>query len=243
MKKPLDKTISRGQGLVEYALIIALIIAGVLVSLELTGYSVRDVYCEVADGLGAENACAEGQVYCEDDFSTSDGWSSQYGTWTNEDGKLCTSRGAKIYSTCSDSMSNNTDYTVKLDGAQLDRGNGYGVFFRGTDLGGRTDGYIVQYDPGWGGGSIIMRKWVNGRELPPFAIKRMPGYDWKGEPHDLQLDIQGNTFTLSLDGEEVLVGQDDTYTKGGVGLRSWNSTEVCFDNITIGELSTIEGDQ
>ena len=28
-----------------------------------------------------------------------------------------------------------------------------------------TDGYVVQYDPDWRGGAIIMRKWVNGREL------------------------------------------------------------------------------
>lgn len=243
MKKHLHKTISRGQGLIEYLLLIVLVIMGITVALELTGYSVRDVYCNVAENLGAENVCAEEQIYCQDDFSTMEGWESRYGKWTNPDGKICTSRGARNYNTCSESMQNNSDYTIKLGGAELTQGNGYGVFFRGTEMDGRTDGYIVQYDPGWGGGAIIMRKWVNGRELPPFAVKRLPGFDWYGGAHDIQLDVQGNTFTLSIDGEEVLVGQDDTYSEGGVGFRSWDNTKVCFDDISIGELSTSVGDQ
>ncbi len=241
MKKNIVKESSRGQGLVEYALIAALIISSVILALNAMGYSLRDVYCQVGESMGNENLCAEGEVYCQDDLSTLDSWTSQYGKWKNEDGKLCTSRGAKNFNNCSQDMKNNSDYTVNLSGAQLDKGNGYGIFFRGTEMGGRTDGYIVQYDPGWRGGSIIMRKWVNGRELPPFAVKRMPGYDWHGEPHDLKLEVQGDTFTLSLDGEEVLVGQDDTYDEGGVGFRSWDSTEVCFDDISIEESSSQTG--
>jgi len=242
MKKLISKP-KKGQGLVEYALIAAITAIGVFVALEATGYTIHDAYCRVTEGLGSKNACTGEEIYCQDDFSSSDNWTSQYGSWTNADGQLCTSRGAKNFNNCSQDMKNNKDYTIKLDGAQLDYGNGYGIFFRGTEMDGQTDGYIVQYDPGWSGGSIIMRKWINGRELPPFAIKRMPGYDWHGEAHDLQLDIQGDTFTFFLDGEEVLVGKDDTYSEGGVGLRSWDSTEVCFDNITINELSTNTGDK
>jgi hypothetical protein len=245
MKKVIVGQSTKGQGLVEYVLIAALIISGVLIALEMTGYTLREAYCRAAEGLGSEKACAESEeeIYCEDDFTGSDGWPSQYGRWTNEDGQLCTGRNAKSYSACSESMKNNEDYSIKLDGAQLDKGNGYGLFFRGTDLDKRTDGYIVQYDPGWGGGSIIMRKWINGKETPPFAVKKMPGYDWYGEPHDMQLDVEGDTFTFILDGEEVLVGKDDTYTEGGVGLRSWDGTEVCFDNISIGELSAKTGEE
>lgn len=234
---------TRGQGLVEYVIIIALVVIGTLVALDATGYSLREAYCDAANALGNDNTCAAEEIYCQDDFSTADDWTSQYGRWTNQDGKMCTSRGAKNYSNCSQNMKNNEDYTIKMEGVQLDQGNGYGIFFRGTEMGGRTDGYIVQYDPGWRGGSIIMRKWVNGRELPPFAIKRMPDYDWYGEPHDMQLNVEGNTFTFTLDGEEVLVGQDDTYTEGGVGLRSWDNTEVCFDDLTISELEKETGGQ
>jgi len=233
----------RGQGFVEYLIIIALIAVGVYISLETAGYSLRDAYCSAAEVLGNPDACSTGEIYCQDDFSTADDWTSQYGTWTNEDGKLCTSRGSKNYNNCSQNMKNNEDYTIKLKDVQLDRGDGYGIFFRGTEMGGRTDGYIVQYDPGWGGGSIIMRKWINGRELPPFASIRMPDYDWYSEPHDMQLNVEGDTFTFILDGEEVLVGQDDTYTEGGVGLRSWDYSEVCFGDIAIGELEKETGGQ
>lgn len=227
----------RGQGMLEYILIIALIFLSAYLSLELTGYNLRDAYCKAADILGNPEACATEKIYCEDDFLSAENWVSQYGNWYNEDGQLCTSRGAKNYNQCSLNMDNASDYTIKLTDTTLNQGNGYGLFFRGTEMDGRTDGYIVQYDPGWGGGAIIMRKWINGRELPPFATYRMSEYDWYGEPHDMQLNVEGDTFTFILDGEVVLVGQDDTYSEGGVGFRSWDSSEVCFGNMVISELA------
>ncbi len=244
MKNLQSQKYMQGQGLVEYALIAALVIVSVVGILRITGYSVRDVYCAAATGLGAEGgACAEKQVYCEDDFANLDDWETNWGTFTNPDGKICTSGWAKNYSKCSQDMANMEDYTVTVSGAELTRGNGYGVFFRGTKLDGRTEGYIIQYDPGWRGGAIIMRKWVNGRELPPFAEKRLPGFDWYSESHELKIDVQGNTFTAYLNGEEILVGQDDTYSEGGVGLRSWNGTNICVDDISVSEYSENEGGQ
>lgn len=228
----------RGQGMTEYVLVLALILVTVLVSMRLTGYNLRDIYCAAAQGLGVTEACAGERVYCEDEFANLDNWKSNWGTFTIEDGKICTSGSAKNYNTCSQNMENMSDYTIKVINAELNQGNGYGIFFRGTELNGQTNGYIVQYDPGWGGGSIIMRKWINGRELPPFATKRMPGYDWYSEPHDIQVNVQGNTFTVYLNGEEVLVGQDDTYTEGGIGLRSWDDTQVCLDAIKVNAFQT-----
>ncbi len=240
MKKNILRNNTKGQGLVEYALIAVLVAMSIMLALNAMGFSLYDTYCSIAKSIGNEDACAG--VYCQDDFSTYDNWTSQYGGWETKDGKLCTSRSAKNLNNCSQDMTNNKDYTVNLSDAQLDKGNGYGVFFRGTEMDGRTNGYIVQYDPGWGGGSIIMRKWVNGRELPPFAVKKMPGYDWSGEPHDMKLDVEGDTFTVYLDGEKVLVGQDSTYDEGGVGLRSWDSTEVCFGEFSIDSLVNNTGE-
>ncbi len=233
----------RGQGLVEYTLILVLVVVGVAGVLQVTGYSVRDVYCAAARGLGANEACAQEQVYCEDDFATLDDWGTHWGSFTNADGKICTSGWAKNYSKCSESMDNMSDYTINLSGAELLAGNGYGVFFRGTDMAGSTDGYIVQYDPGWQGGSIIIRKWINGSELPPFATKKLPGYDWYSESHDLKIDVRGDTFTVYLNGEETLVGKDGTYSEGGVGFRSWDSTQFCLDDFSVGELAANEGGQ
>lgn len=241
LKHPSHKHL-RGQGLTEYMLILALIVVGAIISLQVTGYSVRDVYCAAARGLGVKGGtCATERVYCDDDFTSLDDWETNWGTFTNNDGKICTSGWAKNYSKCSQNMDNMRDYSISIGGAELTRGNGYGIFFRGTDLDGRTNGYILQYDPGWRGGAIIMRKWVNGRELPPFAVKKMPSFDWHGETHNIRLDVKGNTFTVTLNGEEVLVGQDDTYDQGGTGLRSWNGTNICIDNFTVGELSSDSG--
>jgi hypothetical protein len=227
----------RGQGLVEYVLILAMTVVGALIALQVTGYSVRDVYCAAARGLGATDVCAGQQVYCEDDFENLDNWKTNWGTFTNPDGQICTSGAAKNYSTCSQDMSNMSDYSVYLTDAQLKKGNGYGVFFRGSNLDGRTNGYIVQYDPGWAGGSVIIRKWIDGRELEPFAVYRMPGYSWYSAAHDMRVDVEGDTFTVYLDDQKILVGQDDTYSEGGIGLRSWDSTEVCLDGIKVAELA------
>ena len=231
----------KGQGLVEYALILALIAIGSFITLDVTGYSVRDVYCAVAEGFGAADACAGERVYCGDDFANLDNWESNWGTWTADEGKICTSGYSKNYNTCSQSMENMSDYVIHLDGAKLNAGDGYGVFFRGTELDGKTNGYIVQYDPGLG--AVVIRKWINGAELAPFATKKMPGYDWYGETHDLKIDVKGDTFTVYLDDEEILVTQDDTYPEGGVGLRSWDSTNLCIDSLNIGELSLNTGEE
>ncbi len=231
-----SKRAVKGQGLTEYALILALLVATAIAAMQITGYDVRDVYCLAAQGLGMDQACTEERVYCEDDFSSLDAWQSNWGNFTNTNNQLCTSGWAKNYNTCSQSMPNMSDYSVKISAAHLMRGNGYGVFFRGTELAGRTNGYIVQYDPGWGGGAIILRKWINGRELYPFATHRMPGFDWYSEPHDLRVDVRGNTFTVYLDGEQIITAQDDTYPEGGIGLRSWDGTNVCMDGVEITEL-------
>jgi len=124
------------------------------------------------------------------------------------------------------------DYTVNIDKANLIRGNGYGVWFRAQDYD-RPEGCIFQYDPGYRGGSFLFRKWVNGHELRPFAVQRSLGFDWHGDDHDVQVVAEGNTFTAYVNGEPVLTASDDTYTEGGVGLRTWDRTQVCFDDFTI----------
>lgn len=236
MRRILSNHAEIGQGLTEYALILSLIVATVAAALQITGYSVRDVYCLAAESLGFSETCGVEQVYCEDDFSSLDNWQTNWGNFSNSNNQLCTSGAAKNYNTCSQDMPNMEDYSITVTDAHLKRGNGYGVFFRGTKLDGRTNGYIVQYDPGWRGGAIILRKWINGRELYPFASYRMPGYDWYGESHDLRVDVRGDTFTVYLDNEKIIVAHDDTYSEGGIGLRSWDHTNVCIDGIQITEL-------
>jgi hypothetical protein len=99
------------------------------------------------------------------------------------------------------------------------------------------NGYSFQYDPGYYPGSFIFRKWVNGREIAtPFAVSKAPGFDWYSAPRDVRVVVKGDTFTAYVDGQPVLTAQDSTYTSGGTGLRTWDSTQVCFDQFGLNSL-------
>jgi len=226
---------NRAQGMVEYALLIILIAAAVLLALRLFGLSVRQVYCDLGNALGYAQACEA--AYCDDDFSSNDAnWAANNGAappaqWNFSDGKLCGSGSSTIYNKCSQTMPA-SDYTVKLDDISLQRGDGYGVYFRSELVDGKVNGYTFQYDPGLR--AMVFRKWVDGRELAPFAIQRVPAdYDWYGEPHDVEVKVSGDTFTAYVDGQPVLTAQDSTYSTGSAGLRTWDSTNFCVDDFGI----------
>lgn len=220
-----------GQGLLEYALLISLIAVGIALALNLYGISVREAYCNVADKVSRGQACKPTEI-CQDDFSGDlSGWTLLEGSVGSiKDGKYCPPSYSRTLNNCSTSSGNLEDYTVSLNGADLKSGSGYGLAFRAEDTPTGMTGYVFQYDPGYYPGSFIIRKWVNGRELStPIAVKKMPGYDWYSAPHDISVDVKGDTFTAYVDGEAILTATDSTYTSGGSGLRTWDSTQVCFD--------------
>lgn len=225
----------RGQGMVEYSLIIALVIAVSVLGLEATGTSVREVYCMAVDGLGFPNQYCS-TAYCESSFDSMDGWTMAEGYgWEVREGQLCNTSNPYrnyLFNECS-SENLPDDYTVKINGATLDTGNGYGVFFRLQNYDDRPNGYAFQYDPGLGG-AFVVRKWINGYEInPPIVYNRPSDYDWHGDPRDLEVQVKGDTFTAFVDGEEVLTFTDPDYESGGVGLRTWDGTAVCMDDFSI----------
>jgi hypothetical protein len=221
-----------GQGLLEYVILIALISIGIALVLNLYGLSVRDVYCNIADKISSGDSCKVAQI-CQDDFSTDfKGWSTLEGSGGSvQNGQLCPSNYTRALNTCSTSK-RLKDYTYKLNGANLKSGNGYGLIFRAENTKSGMNGYVFQYDPGYG--AFIFRKWANGVELnPPFAVAPAKGYDWYNVPRDVQVDVKGDTFTAYVDGKPVLTAKDSAYTSGGAGLRTWDSTQVCFDQFGI----------
>ena len=231
-------TDQRGQGLTEYGLLLAAVALTAVGILSLLGVQVGDLICDVAEGLGAEGSCQSMLFF--DDFSQGDEkWNSFFGhddNWTFSDDdnpNLChTGPGGDILLADGSEGSN---YTINTD-ANLSSGNGYGLFFRtSTNENGRIEGYTFQYDPGYGGGQFIMRKWVNGYELwPPFATAvAPPDYDWHNVDRQVEVDVNGTVFTAKIDGQEVLVGTDDSYTEGSAGLRAWSSSRACFDNFSV----------
>ena len=231
-------THQRGQGIPEYALLIAAVGLTVIGIFSLLGIRVSDVYCQVAKGFGAEGRCSN-LIFFDDFGSGGDNWYSFYGhddNWAFNDGddpNVChTGEGGDVLLA---EDSSGSDYNISTD-ANLSAGNGYGLFFRTTkNEAGRIEGYTFQYDPGYGGGQFIMRKWVNGYELwPPFAAARpADGFDWHNVDRKVEVDVEGDVFTAKVDGEEVLVGTDDSYPEGSAGIRAWSSSQACFDNFTV----------
>jgi hypothetical protein len=225
------KRIHHGQGLVEYAIILALVVVVVLLILRLTGLSLNEVYCKVVKGLNASLTCGQPQSYCSDRFNDLSNWTSSSG-WQVQNGQLCNNSGSQnfIYNSCSQTASLPKDYTINVDVATLYAGDGYGISFRQTSTN-PTNGYIFQYDPGLG--MFVFRKWINGAETAPFAKVSAGNYNWYNVPRSVKVEVKGNVFKAYVDGNLVLTGTDDTYTSGGTALRVWDSTKACFDNLSI----------
>ena len=80
-----------------------------------------------------------------------------------------------------------------------------------------------------------MRKWFNWYELwPPFAAaKPADGFEWHNTERQVDVEVEGDVFTAKVDGEEVLVGTDDSYPEGSAGIRAWSSSQACFDNFKV----------
>ncbi|GAB4505085.1 MAG: hypothetical protein Fur0043_20800 [Anaerolineales bacterium] len=232
MKKHSNKHAQRGQGLAEYALLLVLVSIGVFLLLQLMGISVQEVYCKTIEAISGSPTCTP-QQYCGDDFAAGlDDWHTLHGHPTNKDGNLCLEKGSQVFNNCSMEQKQ-SDYVIRMDDVVLDKGNGYGVFFRTTEDEKGASGYIFQYDPGMRShgyppnGAFLIRRWVNGREIwPPLDIAPISG-DVYDTPHDIEIVVQGDTFTVKVDGQQVLQATDSTYSSGGVGLRTWDNTEVC----------------
>jgi fructan beta-fructosidase len=219
---------SLGQSLVEYALLIVLIALIVILVLSLLGVNLTDVYCYISEKLGTQPAVCTGSLF-SDDFNNLSNWEIISGKWEIKNGKLCTSGSGQIFKP----LKGASDYVINLNGAKLDKGNGYGVFFRADNFK-KVNGYTFQYDPGLSG--MVFREWYHGNEFSPSAYYKPGAYDYYSSPHDIQIVVKGNTYTTFVDGKQVVQTTDSTYTEGGIGLRSWDSSVVCFDSITVNAL-------
>ena len=164
------------------------------------------------------------------DFSSMNGLNPLMGGWSVVNGKLVpTSSGENRLGFGSTSW---TDVQIDVS-ATLDSGRGYGLYFRDNGKA-AISGYCFQFDPGWSGGSFIVRKVVNGAESAPIASAPMPaGFKVYGVAHALTVVAVGPHIVCKVDGVTVLDFLDSTFTSGGAGLRSWdgNST-VGFINAT-----------
>jgi len=150
--------------------------------------------------------------------------------WNIEDGAYCVEPGGEHRSFTGDEGW--TDYVIELT-SDLSQGNGFGVYFRATDPD-SVNAYCFQYDPGYGSGAFLFRKVVNGRERSPSARAWAPeDYDWHSGLRDIRLEVIGNTYTAFVDGVQVAQLEDDSFTHGAIGLRTWDASQACFDNVSV----------
>ncbi len=135
-----------------------------------------------------------------------------------------------------------TDMIIEVK-ATLTQGNGYGIYFRSSNIN-SVNSYIFQYDPGWSGGSFIYRKVQNGNEQNPFALTTrasIPSFAagganwWYNTQRTLRIEIVGNRFIAYVDNVKVLDATDtgNTFTSGEVGLRTWSNSIVKVDEMKV----------
>jgi fructan beta-fructosidase len=219
---------NQGQVLIEYGMISSMIILVVVMSLRAFGVELELIFRSLICELSGSDSCDN---LFRDDFDDLNLWTIVRGKWDIEDGKVCGGPGkGRIFTEIDEG-----NYVITVDGANLSKGKGFGVYFR-TNNPEKVDGYNFQFDPGYKKGSFIFRKWVKGRQLKPFAINTAPDFDWYDKDYTMQIFIEGNTFTVFINDEQVLQGTDDTYQEGGIGLRTWNKTEVCIEGISVDRL-------
>ncbi len=211
------------QSAVEVSLILGLVAAIAVAGLSLTGTSLGAAFCGAAEAFGAN--CG---ALLDEDFANLNAWQRVSGNWAIRDSELCGGPGeGRIFTPVSAD-----DYVIDINKALLSKGDGYGVFFRTQNVE-RVSGYVFQYDPGYLD-QFLIRKWVNGVEIErPIVRKRIPGYNWHNVNRQIQLSVIGDRFTVLVDGQPMLSLSDATYPSGGVGLRVWDGTDACFDNLTI----------
>jgi fructan beta-fructosidase len=229
-------SMQKGQTLLEYAFIFVIIVLVLIAVFPILHQPIKDVFQKYENTIesSSELWSSSGVVF-QEDFSSMDQWNTTRGIFSiDENGRVYNASSGENRAFIDYEGEN---YTVDINVAHLTEGQGYGVWFRSTDVDSSqgVNGYTFQYDPGYGSGAFLFRKWVNGHEQSPFGRVNVGEYSWY-DAHDVSLQVQGNTFTAYINGEPVISAQDDTYTSGTVGLRTWGNSQAYFDDITIEEL-------
>ena len=168
-------------------------------------------------------------------FEASNILSSSGGAWNVVNGSLFDAVGrtgrAIIDGTFGD------DYSIETTAQMLTDSNGYGVYYRATSEAANISGYCFQFDPGYDGGSFIVRKVDNGTETSPIARVKMndvfdSSFDEQGI-HDIKIDVVGDQHVISIDDTQVLDFADDAFTEGYVGYRTWHTTDVAIIDLQV----------
>lgn len=166
-------------------------------------------------------------------FDDMDGLTPLRGTWEIKNGDLVPAgRGERRLAFGDKTW---TDYEMSVN-ATLSGGQGYGIYYR-ADGERNITGYCFQYDPGYGRGEFLVRKVVNGRETRPIQRVRIPdGFPVYNTSHEISVAVEDDHHVIKVDGEKIFSFDDDSFTSGSAGFRSWGKSEVSFQNVNVAEI-------
>jgi Flp pilus assembly pilin Flp len=236
-----------GQGVIEYALILALLAAVAVLALSAMGVSLQNVLSEVVaalGGLGAEQppSC---EVFYQSQFDR--GINEWYqlkrglwrGRWRNIHGRMV---GDPLSAALLKSV-NRDDYVVTAESIELkkirDSYQGFALIFRAPALADDLEGYMFEFekknaaDPGL----MYFSKWVRGYQVfPPLASVAVPAdFDWD-RVQQMRITVQDDRFTALINGREVLRVRDATYSQGYVGMAVNYGSEASVGNFSVASL-------
>ena len=201
----------------------------------------RSAFDKDGNYVGCSESTDTGQIgdytfYTE--FDNMDGLTPAYGSdnqsWSTEGGFLVGKRNKSGEQNIVFGSDKWKDYSVEVSGTLFktngkkgtQQSPGYGLYYRATDNdgNGKYTGYRFQYDAALGD-KFVVRKVVDGKESAPFQSAKMKDFmddeDIYNKNHTVNVAVKGEHHTIKVDGVTVLEFDDDTFSQGKSGLRTW----------------------
>ncbi len=230
-----------GQGLVEYALVLALLVLVVVLALTAMGVSTQQAFSKVVEALGVKQVSSCEILYQSQFDRGMNEWSPLTGGfwkggWRIIDGRLV---GESLAAAILDTV-NETDYIVTAEAIKLEMlrstYQGFGIIFRASVHKQKLSGYMFEIEKKNAAdrGLMYFSKWVKGYQIfPPLASVEVPSrFDWS-KISQMRIVAQGDTFIAFVDGQEVLRVQDSTYTQGKAGVAVNYGSRATINNFSI----------
>lgn len=162
------------------------------------------------------------------DDGDADGWTQHDGSWSVMDGEYCVSVGLLENGISTLDGLSFTDGTIETK-IRFRAGFRAGIIFRFVDP---THYYSIEIGNQYDTLDLIKYTPQNPNYGETFAQFKADNFFQKDVDYRLKVIVSGNLFICFINGEEVLIGTDNSYTHGGVGLRA-RLANVCFDNFRI----------
>ena len=173
-------------------------------------------------------------ILFQSDFDELESTNPLSGKWRVNEGSLAPDEKEGVEHRLSFGENTWKDFELRTNVTLLS-GSGYGVYYRGD---GEKDitSYIFQYDPGYGSGEFIVRKVYKGKEDGPFQRTPIPdGFPVYYQSHEILIIVLGDKHVIYIDGQIILSFSDDTFGQGSAGFRTWNRSQVAFDDVAVFE--------